>query len=104
MIQASRDGKHAAMIEINSETDFVARDTFLAFADTVAQTVLGARCMMLKPFITPISGTNMTVEDARQALVAKVGENINIRRVALLNTSGISVHICTVIVSVFALN
>jgi len=90
MIQASQDGKHAVMLEINSETDFVARDAnFLAFANAVAKTVLDAKVRDAQAVASlPLAGTGTTVEDSRQALVAKVGENINIRRIALLNTSG----------------
>jgi len=90
LVQAANDGKLAVMLEINSETDFVARDTnFLVFADAVAKTALAHKTHDLAGLSTlPLSGHNgLTVEDARKALVAKVGENIHVRRVALLNTA-----------------
>lgn len=79
------EGKHAAMIEINSETDFVARDeNFTAFVKAVAQTALGTRETDVNAFIQlPLKGAEpKTVEVARQELVSKVGENVQIRRIA----------------------
>lgn len=84
VIRTGSDGKHAVMLEINSETDFVARDAnFLAFTDAVAKTALAAKVKDVQALLAlPLSGQSMTIEEARQALVAKVGENINIRRIA----------------------
>jgi elongation factor Ts len=89
IIKTSDDGRCAVMVEINSETDFVARDeNFMAFADLVAKTALAARIdSMSQLAITPLLGTKTTVEEARQALVAKVGENIHIRRLMLMQES-----------------
>lgn len=81
-------GTDTIMLEINSETDFVARDThFLAFAEQVAKTALG-QCIDDVSILAKSSlvDTNLTVEEARQALVAKVGENIHLRRAVLLHT------------------
>jgi elongation factor Ts len=89
LIRASADGKHAVMLEINSETDFVARDeNFLAFADAVAKTALAAKEQNIQTLITmPLMDSNVTVDQARQALIAKVGENINVRRMAVVNAN-----------------
>ncbi len=78
VIRTGSDGKQAVMLEINSETDFVARDAnFLAFADAVAETALAAKVKDVQALLAlPLSGQSMTIEEARQALVAKVGENI----------------------------
>ena len=75
------DGLKAAMVEINSETDFVAKDdNFAAFAEAVADTVLAGDAADVEA----LSGSNLsdgrTVETARTELVAKVGENISVRR------------------------
>lgn len=87
MIRTADDGQRAILLEINSETDFVARDqNFITFAEAVAQTALEANVQDINRLATlPLAGYNMTVEEARKALVAKVGENINVRRIALTN-------------------
>jgi elongation factor Ts len=83
MIRASDDGKQAIMLEINSETDFVARDeNFLAFSEAVAKAALTAKVQDVDA-LSSLSLNGMTVEEARKALIAKVGENINVRRIAL---------------------
>ena len=80
----------AVMVEVNSETDFVAKDeNFLGFADSVAQAVLESNPADLEALSgTAISGGNETVEEARQALVSKIGENINVRRFTVFQASG----------------
>lgn len=84
MIRAATDGKQVVIMEVNSETDFVARDVnFLAFVDACATTALAAKTQDVAELSAmTLAGQAHTVEEARQALVAKVGENINIRRVA----------------------
>lgn len=90
MIQTASDGKKAIMVEINSETDFVARDAnFMTFADAVTKTALALDIQDVSALASAtLVGTTTTVEEARQTLVAKIGENINVRRIALLNTTG----------------
>ena len=64
-----------AMVEVNIETDFAARNPkFAAFVDHAVETVLAAGA----------EGIAETLEEARQALVQEVGENIRVRRAALL--------------------
>ncbi|MCD6039102.1 MAG: tsf [Gammaproteobacteria bacterium] len=84
LIQLSTDGTHAVMVEINSETDFVARDeNFIGFANAVAATALEKTPQDVAALShLPLAGSNAKVEEARQALVAKVGENISMRRLA----------------------
>lgn len=76
---ANKDGK-AIMVEINCETDFVAKDgSFLSFANSVANAALEVD----DGDITALSSSEVdgsTVEESRQALVAKIGENIQVRR------------------------
>lgn len=88
LIQTSDDGKNTIMVEINSETDFVARDTnFMTFADAVAKTALAAKVQDVAALAgLPLAGHNTTVEEARQALVAKIGENINVRRIVIIES------------------
>ena len=75
-IQTADDGSFAAMVEVNSETDFVARDeNFLGFVQSVVGKAFGERIADVE---TLAAGET---EDARQALVQKIGENISVRRV-----------------------
>ena len=77
-IQSAPDGSLAAMVEVNSETDFVARDeNFLNFVQTVVGTAFEQR----NNDITLLAGGD--IEEARQALVQKIGENISVRRVVV---------------------
>ena len=87
VIIVRHDSHGTVMVELNSETDFVARDTnFLEFANAVAQTALDhpdlhdVATLMTKT----IAGGSVTVDEARQALIATVGENINVRRLVRL--------------------
>jgi elongation factor Ts len=75
----------AALVEVNSETDFAANEpNFVAFADAVARTVLKARPADLAALAAAtLDGAAETVEAARQNLVLKIGENISVRRFEL---------------------
>lgn len=86
----SGDGRRAILVEVNSETDFVARDaSFTQFASEVAETALNANVTDVAVLAqTRIVNHEMTVEEARQALVAKIGENIKIRRIELIESQG----------------
>lgn len=76
------DGAKAAVIlEINSETDFVAKDdNFQAFADQVLAVIARAQPAGVEELATLQLESGQSVEEARQALIAKVGENIQVRR------------------------
>jgi elongation factor Ts len=79
------DGRSAVLVEVNSETDFVARqDEFQGFAAAVAQAALAAGADSLEATLAlPLEG-GATVEDTRRSLVARIGENISVRRVGRL--------------------
>ncbi|KTD00160.1 Elongation factor Ts (EF-Ts) [Legionella geestiana] len=87
----SADGKSAVMLEINSETDFVARDaSFVEFAAKVADTALHTAVNDIDTLAgKPVHGAESTVEEARQHLVAKIGENIQLRRLHQLSAEGV---------------
>jgi elongation factor Ts len=83
------DEKTALIAEINCETDFVGRDeNFLNFANNVAEQALAAKETNVEAITRlPISaGSDVTIEQARQELVAKIGENVQIRRVVILSS------------------
>src|SRR6184192_3787255 len=86
VIERSADARAAAMVEINCETDFVARgDDFRAFAKAVGEAALKARAAELAVLLETRLGSGESVEGRRRALIAKIGENISVRRVALLS-------------------
>jgi len=83
----SEDGKSAVILEINSETDFVAKDdNFQAFADQVLAAVAAHRPQSVEALSALPLDNGQTVEEARQALIAKVGENIQVRRFETIET------------------
>lgn len=93
-VKLSADFKKAAMVEVNSETDFVAKaDDFIAFAQGVAQTILDTGANSVEAILNaPLAGQAITVDERRRELVAKLGENINVRRLEAFNAAaGIAV-------------
>lgn len=90
VIAKTEDARCAVMLEINSETDFVARDeNFTQFAAQVAKSALASRVTDVELLSKQkIEGSDITVEEARQALVTKIGENIKLRRIALVESEG----------------
>jgi elongation factor Ts len=81
-LASKEDHSEVVMVEINCETDFVAKDAnFLAFTDAVASSTLAATSDDLEAIMaTEVDGSSL--ETARQALVTKIGENIQVRRIA----------------------
>lgn len=87
-IASAQDGGKAVLVEINSETDFVAKDSnFLAFADAVAQAALTAGATDAEALKAAKLPSGETVEETRAAVIAKVGENLQVRRVAAINSA-----------------
>ena len=87
-VAVERDGNSAVLVEINSETDFVARsDEFLAFARQVARTALEKAPGDLPALLSLQHGAT-TLEEQRRALIAKIGENISVRRFVRVTAPG----------------
>ena len=83
------DGQKAAMIEINSETDFVAKDeNFMSYAESVAARVLASDVADVEALAAESLADGRTVEEARTELVTKVGEKISVRRFARIEAAG----------------
>lgn len=82
----------AAMVEINSETDFVAKgDDFIEFCNSVATVALNNRVNDLDALLAAdLNG--LSVEATRKNLIAKIGENINVRRVVLVEGENLGVY------------
>ncbi len=82
------EGTLAAIIELNCETDFVAKnEDFLAFAADLARLVAMADPVDV-PALSSLSLGEASVEDTRKRLVGKIGENLSIRRFARMETKG----------------
>lgn len=86
--KVSDDGKSGILVEVNSETDFVARDAgFLAFVD---QVVSKAAASNQTDVAALMAGE---LESAREALVQKIGENISVRRIVILNAGVVGQYV-----------
>jgi elongation factor Ts len=87
-IAMAQDGHKAVLVEINSETDFVAKDeNFLKFTNEVAQTALASDAADVDALKSANTSYGPTVDEGRQWLVAKVGENVQVRRMARMESS-----------------
>ena len=85
----SGDARTAALVEVNCETDFVAREQdFRAFAQAVADCALALRPADLAALGEARLASGESVEERRRNLVAKIGENISVRRFAVLTSPG----------------
>lgn len=88
-IVIASDGNKATIVEVNSETDFVAKDeNFVAFAEAVAQAALASGITDVSALAGESLSDGRTVEAARTELVTKVGENISVRRADMVESSG----------------
>ncbi len=77
----SEDGKTAAIVEVNSETDFVAKnDIFIGFVDGLAKLALDAESTDIDAF-KAMAFEDSTVGEVLTALIAKIGENMSVRRI-----------------------
>lgn len=83
-MRIAEDGGYGILVEVNSETDFVARDeNFLNFVGMVTDAVFESRSDDVE------SLKSGPIEEAREALVQKIGENIGVRRAAMIDGSGV---------------
>jgi len=87
-IVVHRLGKSAAMVEVNCETDFVARsEEFQAFAGDVAKAALEHPAPSVDALVQ-LDVNGSTLEERRRALIAKIGENIAVRRFVRVSAPG----------------
>lgn len=85
IIAIAKSTNKLAMIEVNSETDFVARDShFTKFADAAVNAVLNSHATTVDEALQLTLATGESVDVARKNLIAKIGENINVRRIATI--------------------
>jgi elongation factor Ts len=86
-VKVSGDHKTGAIIEINSETDFVAKsDDFTGFASALGDCALGADVTTLDALNACTMAGGTSVDETRRALVFKLGENLNLRRFERFDT------------------
>jgi elongation factor Ts len=84
------EGSDAVIVEVNSETDFVAKDdNFVEFAESVAAAALASGTTNVQAFADVKLADGRTVEEARTQLIAKVGENIGVRRIERVSSPDI---------------
>jgi len=87
-IAMAQEGGKAVLVEINSETDFVAKDSnFTAFTDAVAKAALASGVQDVEALKAVKLPSGETVEEARAAVVAKVGENVQVRRMVRMDSA-----------------
>jgi elongation factor Ts len=88
-LAVAADAKTAALVEVNCETDFVARnDDFRSFANEIAQIVVRDRPSDLAALASRTVASGETIEARRIALVQKIGENITLRRFVRVEAQG----------------
>jgi elongation factor Ts len=85
-IKISEDGKTAAIVEVNCETDFVSGgDDFLDFVNAVAAAALGNKPESVEALVSlPVDG-GQSIEERRKEMVSKIGENIQVRRFEIMS-------------------
>jgi len=93
LVVVKANGSKAVVVEVNSETDFVAKDeNFLAFVDAVADAALASGQADIEAFASDVMADGRSVDGARTELVTKVGENISVRRIAQISNDGPLAH------------
>lgn len=88
IITASEDAKKAAIVEINCETDFVAKDeNFIGFITNVAEAVLDSGVVEPEGISSLVLDDGKTVDEVRAELISKIGENIQVRRAQIIESA-----------------
>ena len=89
MIAAVVKGKIASLVEVNCETDFVAKnDEFQKFANTAANVAVDANLSTVEQLLDAKTANGLTVKDNISELTIKIGEKIDVRRVEVLKLDG----------------
>ena len=86
-LTVSDDNKNAAILEVNSETDFVTKGSaFIDFVGALGILALKNKPESLEAFLSQTLSSGETVDEARQGIIAKIGENISVRRLQIVTT------------------
>ncbi|MGZ0079986.1 translation elongation factor Ts [Methylomonas sp. TEB] len=87
-VKVSDDAKTVVMVDVNCETDFVAKgDDFIGFANDVVNSLLTSNVNSDEELQAMVLSTGVSVDDTRRALIAKIGENITVRRFVKFTTT-----------------
>ncbi|AZR26133.1 elongation factor Ts [Xanthomonas vasicola pv. arecae] len=87
-IATAQAGGKAVLVEVNSETDFVAKDeNFLAFTQVVANAALNSDAADAEALKSVKLDSGETIEERRAAVIAKVGENLQVRRLVRIDSA-----------------
>lgn len=88
-VKISADGKSAVIVDVNCETDFVAKaDDFVAFANDVANAALNAEVNSDEELLGLTLASGQSIDETRRGLISKLGENITVRRFDKFKTEG----------------
>ena len=86
-LTVSDDSKNAVILEVNSETDFVTKGSaFIDFVDALGSLALKNKPESVEVFLSQTLDSGETVDEARQGIIAKIGENISVRRLQIVTT------------------
>ena len=86
-LTVSDDNKNAVILEVNSETDFVTKGSaFIDFVGALGSLALKNKPESLEAFLSQTLDSGETVDEARQGIIAKIGENISVRRLQIVTT------------------
>ena len=89
-IKVSDDNKNGIILEVNSETDFVTKgDDFISFVSSIANCVLANKPADIETLLTLPLASGTSVEDTRKELVAKIGENMSVRRFEIIENADV---------------
>ncbi|MCQ8181282.1 translation elongation factor Ts [Methylomonas sp. SURF-1] len=87
-VKVSDDGKTVVMVDVNCETDFVAKgDDFIGFTNDVVNSLLNNNVNSDEELQAMLLSTGVSVDETRRALIAKIGENITVRRFVKYTTT-----------------
>jgi len=85
-VAISDDNKNAVILEVNSETDFVTKgQPFIDFVNALGRLALKNKPESIGTFLTQTLESGETVDEAREGIIAKIGENISVRRLQIVN-------------------
>ena len=86
-VTTSDDNRDAVILEVNSETDFVTKGSaFIYFVNELGALALKNKPASVEEFLTQTLDSGETVDQAREGIIAKIGENISVRRVQSINS------------------
>ena len=93
-VVATREGNRAVLVELNCETDFVAKDAgFREYAAKVADIAFASGLEDVAQVNAQPYGNGETVEERLKAMIAKIGENMNLRRIKIASADNLGVYI-----------